>query len=159
MKDSSMLSGSNWRQYLPEVWNINIMDQFNFDLQSYLWTTRCSKTKAISQGFPKEMYVSAANLYFYRFVEQAGVRFGILSDKYGLHMDDESLGYYDIHPEALTSADKCRLGETIGNKAQLAGFGKIIFYNASPLMSKPYFEMLSRTGLNVSFTTRLSFHH
>ena len=155
MKNPSKLTGSNWREHLPNYWNIEIVDEFDFEPQSYLWTTRCSKTKTISQGFPRDMYVSASNLFFYRFAERYGVRYGILSDKYGLHMDDESLGYYDIHPNLLSSADKSRLGREIGDKASIAGYKAIVFYNASPLMSRPYFEMLYHSGLRVSFTTRL----
>jgi hypothetical protein len=56
----------------------------------------------------------------------------------------------------LSITRKKMLGKEIQKKAELRGYNKIIFYNNSPLMSKPYFEMLSQSGLKIFFTTKLT---
>jgi hypothetical protein len=101
------------------------------------------------------MYDSYVNRYFYRFALERELPFAIISDKYGLHYSDEKLPYYNKHPSSLTKHEKLLLGKEICRKAKSREFDKIVFYNNSPLMSKPYLEMLSSAGLPSFFTTRL----
>jgi hypothetical protein len=147
---------SRWRREIREEWSIETLEPTRPLLRAALWTTRCSKTKQdVVRGKPRDLYVSPINLLFYRWVEERGLRYGVLSDKYGLHLQEEELEYYDLHPSVLTVSDKRRLGETIKKKAVRVGFGTIVFYNPSPLMSVPYFEMLYYSGLDVYYTTVL----
>ena len=125
------------------------------EIASSIWTTRCSKTKPVKAGVPEQLYRSASNEFFYRFVRRNNFRFGIISDKYGIHMDIERLRYYDVHPGQLSRDAKELLGQLVKKKVEAAGFERIVFYNASPLMSTPYFEILSYCELPVYYTTRL----
>jgi hypothetical protein len=150
-----MLDGRAWRTQLDNQWGIRTLDSIDPSLKSALWTTRCSKTKTVAQGTPEQLYGSHSNLFFYKFVRAANLRFGIVSDKYGIHFDDECLPYYDIHPGDLTSAAKRRLGSLVREKLRSRGYSEIVFYNASPLMSLPYFEILAFSQLKVHYTTRL----
>ena len=150
-----MTFGKNWREDIRRWWGIETLEDPTAAPPDILWTTRCSQTKRRVSGRPEEVYVSILNRRFYRFVKDRGLRFGVLSDKYGLHMDDERLAYYDMHPSQLLPAQKVLLGGLIRQKTAAAGFDAVAFYNNSPLMSKPYFEMLAHSGLKVFYTTRL----
>lgn len=153
-----MVLTSNWRNEIRERWGIYVLGQYDLLLGEALWVTRCSKTKSgVDRGTPKELYVSPVNRHFYRRMEKQGLRYGVLSDKYGLHFDDEELPYYDVHPSDLSQHDKERLGQIIRDKALRQGFTQVIFYSPSPLMSVPYFEMLHHSGLDMLYTTRLDF--
>lgn len=151
-----MRLSAKWRAEIRDIWGIVVLESVKRVPQNALWTTRCSRTKnKRTWGRPKDFYVSTINQFFYKWAEEQGVRYGVLSDKYGLHLDDEELEYYDLHPSALTDSDKRRLGELIRRKALEAGFNSIAFYNPSPLMSVPYFEMLHYSELKVFYTTKL----
>lgn len=149
---------ANWRDEIKEFWGIHVLSQVSTPpVENTLWTTRCSKIKnGIDRGTPKELYVSTVNKYFYRCMEDRGLLYGVLSDKYGLHVCNEKLPYYDVHPSDLSQCEKQQLGRLIRKKALTRGFGAMIFYNPSPLMSVPYFEMLHYSGLDVLYTTRLN---
>jgi len=151
-----MKLSANWKTEIQDRWGIQVLESIECAPQEALWTTRCSKTKrGVACGRPKDLYVSPVNKFFYRWTEAQGVRYGVLSDKYGLHLDEEELEYYDLHPSALTVSDKQRLGELIRQKASEAGFDSVVFYSPSPLMSVPYFEMLFYSELEIFHTTRL----
>jgi len=149
---------SNWKEQIRKRWGIEIFSNRHLQYKQILWVTRCSKTKNdFKRGIPRDLYGSAVNLFFYRAMEYYRLPYGVLSDKYGLHLEDEKLEYYDIHPSTLCEQDKIKLGELIGQKTKRRGFKTLVIYNNSPLMSYPYFEMLSNSKLNVFFTTRLPF--
>lgn len=149
---------SNWKQEIFDLWSIRLLGEIECKPETLLWTTRCCKTKrGEALGQPKDFYSSPIVQLFCKFVEQNGLKYGILSDKYGLHLDSEELEYYDIHPASLTSQDKEKLGQLIRDKALGTSFDSIVFYNPSPLMSVPYFEMLRHSGLNIWYTARLTF--
>jgi hypothetical protein len=147
---------ANWRWEIRERWGIEVLENADSLPEAVMWTTRCSKTKnGVDRGRPKDLYVSPINRYFYRWAEKEGVRYGVLSDKYGLHLDTEELDYYDVHPSGLDSDDKVALGRLIRQKLECMGIVCIVFYSPSPLMSIPYFEMLYHSELETIFTTRL----
>src|SRR5574341_2108899 len=152
-----MMLTANWRHEIKKLWGIHTLGPNRRAVGKALWVTRCSKTKKnVRRGKPNEFYVSPINRYFCRRMEEAGLQYGVLSDKYGLHMCDEELDYYDIHPKELSEFDRQALGVLIREKALALGFGTLIFYNPTPLMSIPYFEMLHYSGLEVFYTTSLS---
>jgi len=149
---------ANWRQEVFDLWGIRLLGDIQWESKSFLWTTRCCRTKHVAPvGKPKDFYFSPIVQLFCKFVEKNGLKYGILSDKYGLHLDSEELEYYDIHPASLTSQDKEKLGQLIREKVLRISSDSIVFYNPSPLMSIPYFEMLHYSGLNIWYTTRLTF--
>lgn len=88
-------------------------------------------------------------------MEELKLDYAILSDFYGLHFAEDWQASYDTHPSALDAQQKQALGREIGALARARGFNVIIFYNNSPVMSRPYFEMLSQSGLDICFATRL----
>lgn len=146
-----------------EKYGIKHIDSFSnmlFD-KNILWSSRCSKTKGkdLDIAIPKDFYISPLNLLFYRYMKKYGLRYGIISDMYGLHYDDEYLRFYDVHPSTLTIDDKKRLGEIIGKKMLQRNYSKIIFYNTSPKLSIPYFEMLLYAkeyyGIEILFITKI----
>lgn len=120
-----------------------------------LITSRCSKTKGIAGGYPKDLYVSNLNLAFYNAMDINGYYYGILSDLYGLHLCDEEMEYYDVHPSKLEPEDFERLGKLIREKADKVGAESILFYNTSPIMSSPYFRMLKLSGLKIYYITKI----
>lgn len=83
------------------------------------------------------------------------LNYGVLSDKYGIHMFDEKLSYYNIHPHELTWKDKKRLGNKISKKIKKYGFNELVFYFPSPLLSKPYFEILWYSKLHISYISSI----
>ena len=124
--------------------------------EKVLWASRCSKTKTgKDRALPNEFYVSPLNLLFYTAMEKYGLRYGICSDMYGMHMDDEYMDYYDVHPSTLSHEQKRDLGLIIGRKTREYGYEEIIFYNSSPLLSRPYFEMLWWADLPVYFISNI----
>lgn len=149
---------SKWRSEIQERWGIQPIEHLRLpSIKETLWVTRCSRTKkGVERGTPKDLYISSITKYFYRLMEEFALPYGVLSDRYGLHMYDEELEYYDVHPEELTDLDKQTLGALIREKAMARGFGVLIFYSPSPLMSVPYFEMLYHSGLSVFYTTALN---
>lgn len=145
----------DWRQNIKRRWGIKVLSPGKLIPACALWTTRCCKTKLSATGRPTDMYDSPLTRRFYAYVLTRNLPFAIISDKYGLHLHDEELASYDVHPSVLSSDDKGRLGKEIGRKALSRGFSVIVFYNNSPLLSVPYFEMLAASNLRVLFTTQL----
>ena len=148
---------SDWELEILDKWGIRRIHGMEYKPETLLWTTRCCKTKRDQAlGRPKDFYVSHPVLFFCNLMERTKLRYGILSDRYGLHLDCEELEWYDIHPTSLSTKDKERLGKLIRQKALLMGFDSIAFYSNTPLMSVPYFEMLYYSRLNTWYTTRLN---
>lgn len=146
---------SNWKVEIKQLWSVSAVQDLSDVPEGVLWTSRCSRTKKRRRGRPHELYVSPLNRHFYAFARNHGLRYGILSDKYGLHMDDERLSYYDVSPSDLRLEEKRALGVMIHEKATELGFEGIVFYNNAPLMSVPYFQMLCFSGMPSFFLTRL----
>lgn len=144
-----------WHRQLQERWGIRTLTQDDEAPSGALWVSRCAATKRIECGTPRVLYQSPLLDFFVRRVESANVRYAIISDLYGLHFDDESLAWYDLHPSSLSAARKRWLGQVIREKALCRGYCTILFYNGSPVRSVPYFEMLGASRLEVWYTTRL----
>jgi len=148
-----------WKRHIRSAYGIHLVSRSKVPelvvKPGVLWATRCARTTPCKNGRPEELYDSYITRHFYRFVVGRNLPFAIVSDKYGLHFGDERLSYYDVHPSSLSVEDRKVLGSMVRRKASARRFTTIVFYNNSPLMSKPYLEILSHTGLNVFFTTRL----
>ena len=155
-RTGSKIDWLKWRTEVPRVFGITPAAPETLPVDALL-TTRCSVTKkgGQSEAVPKDFYVSPLNLRFYRVCEQLGRRYGILSDLYGIHFDDEELPFYDIHPSELTDDRLIELGTMIGTKCRQRRIERLAFYNTSPIMSKPYFCMLAASGLETYFLTQL----
>ena len=144
-----------WRDDILRRWGIRHVLVESLDIHDYLWTSRCARTKRLSGGKPQDLYQSNLLEEFYRFTHLNGLRYAIVSDLYGLHMDDEILGYYDVHPSTLSSSQKKSLGAIVKSKTKAAGYRSIVFFAHSPLMSRPYFEILAGSQLDAVFVSTL----
>lgn len=153
------VSGENWREQIAAagIHYLTSADQIKNAMRQHnlLAVSRCSKTKTRKTGTPKEFYVSKPNLQFYHWCEQHKLRYGILSDEYGLHMDDEVREYYDIHPSTLSEGQFRKLAVKIRTKMNKLGYGGLLCFNSSPIMSSPYFYMMQLTGLKMFYITKL----
>jgi hypothetical protein len=145
----------SWRDNILRDWGIRHTVVESLEVHDHLWTSRCSRTKNVPAGKPRDLYQSNVLEEFYDFARLSGIRYGIVSDLYGLHMDDEILPHYDVHPSMLSRTEKRKLGAIVGEKATAAGYRSLVFFAHSPLMSKPYFEILSSSGVEVLFVTTL----
>lgn len=121
-----------------------------------IWTTSCSKTKkSRKKGIPQNFYQGRYNKLFYKYAHKYDLEYGVISDKYGIHMYNEKLEFYDIHPKELTDKDKKELGLKIREKITKYGFKKLIYYYPSPLLSYPYFEMLWYSKIPIYYITKI----
>ena len=145
-----------WREEFARRWGAVTLSESDVAASRHrLWATRCCRIKSGLGGRPREMYRSPLVQHFLAFAEASGLAYAIVSDKYGLHFPEERVAYYDLGPWDLSSVARKALGEVVGAQAQERGHKEILFYNTSPLMSRPYLEILSSSGLRVFFTTRL----
>ena len=145
-----------WVKILCDDYKFQYIQDVNQIPQDALWTTSCSKTKySKKQGYPKDFYVGRYNKLFYKYTDFFNLNYGVISDKYGIHMQDECLDYYDIHPSNLSIEDKFHLGRIIREKILNYGYRSIIFYYPSPLQSKPYFEILWYSKLPVYYISKI----
>lgn len=149
---------------LSKEWVKTLLDSYKFQYvkeidqipKKALWTTSCSKTKCSKKlGYPKDFYLGRYNKLFYKYTDLYNIDYGIISDKYGIHMQDECLDYYDIHPSNLSLKDKFNLGQIIREKIADYGYKNIIFYYPSPLQSKPYFQILWYSKLPVYYISKI----
>jgi len=155
------ISGETW---LEDIINYGIIYLDNsisvknlLKNEKVLPCTRCSKTKGKvgEEALPKDFYVSSQNLQFYSWCEKNKLKYGILSDMYGMHFWNEKKKFYDIHPSSLTDDDFERLGKLIREKMITNSFDSFLFWNSSPLMSAPYFYMMKLSGLKIFYITKL----
>lgn len=149
-------NSKKWKKILIEEYGFKYVNDPKKLPSNAIWTTSCSKTKKNrGRGVPKDFYLGNVNKIFYKYVDKFGFDYGVLSDKYGIHMSHEYLNYYDIHPSNLSDSDKKDLGLKIKNKIKKDNYKQIVFYYPSPLRSKPYFEMLWHTNLPVYYITKI----
>jgi hypothetical protein len=145
-----------WREEIWLRWRIATIhpDKIGRD-QNVVWTTRCCRIKSALGGTPEELYLSPLPQRFLRCMTQLGVSHAIISDLYGLHFSGSWMPSYDIAPRDLDALQRKVLGGLIGRQAREQGFKALSFYNNSPVMSLPYFEVLSHSGLKLFYHTRL----
>jgi hypothetical protein len=145
-----------WKKILTKNYEFTYIDSLNKIPSNALWSTSCSKTKSkLKKGYPSEFYLSKYNLLFYKYVESLNFDYGVISDKYGIHLQNEKLQNYDIHPTKLSFEDKLELGQKIKVKVKNSGYENLIFYYPSPLMSKPYFQMLWYADIPVYYISNI----
>lgn len=103
----SLPRSKKWINVFNTEYKFNYIQKFNDIPENALWTTSCSKTKSgRKNGLPEQFYKGRYNELFYRYMNKFNLKYGILSDKYGIHMYNEKLDYYNIHPSKLTINDK-----------------------------------------------------
>lgn len=145
-----------WVNILRDDYKFHYIQNVNQIPKDALWSTSCSKTKlSKNKGYPKEFYVGRYNKLFYKYTDLFNLEYGIISDKYGIHMQDECSDYYDIHPSNLSMEDKFDLGRIVREKVLKHDFKEIIFYYPSPLQSKPYFDILWYSKLPVYYLSKI----
>jgi len=145
-----------WRSEIQQRWGIDVIQPTQtFGDSRTLWTTRCCKIKASNGGIPRELYQSVIPQRFLQRMARLGWPHAIVSDLYGLHFPEVVLPSYDTAPSELNADERRELGCKIADQARARGFDSIHFYNNSPVLSRPYFEILAHTGLPLRFHTQL----
>jgi hypothetical protein len=146
----------NWREEVWSRWRIATLEPDNISRDlNMVWTTRCCRIKSESGGTPEELYRSGLPQRFLRCMAQLGMRHAIISDLYGLHFPGVWMPSYNTAPSDLDAFQRKNLGALIGRQARDQGLVALSFYNNSPVMSRPYFEVLSHSGLEVFYHSRL----
>jgi hypothetical protein len=126
-------------------------------LPNALPVTHCSANKGVGASqfaVPRDFYISRRNLNFYK--NCGSNPYGILSDLYGLHMFDEELEGYDIHPSQRSNADLHMLGGLIRAKAISRGVSAIMYVTDMPSTMVPYLVMLTASGIPYTIRTRFN---
>lgn len=146
----------DWREEIWARWRVATTDPDTIiGDATILWTTRCCRIKSAVGGTPRELYRSELPQRFLQRMADLRLPHAIVSDLYGLHFPHVWMAAYDTAPGDLDTTRRRRLGEKIGTQACAEGFASLSFYNNSPIMSRPYFEILSHSGLKLLFHTRL----
>lgn len=146
----------DWPEEIWARWRVAITDPDKIISDPMiLWTTRCCRIKSAAGGTPRELYRSDLPQRFLQRMADLRLPHAIVSDLYGLHFSHAWKASYYTAPSDLDTAQRRRLGEKIGTQARAEGFALLSFYNNSPIMSRPYFEILSHSGLKLLFHTRL----
>lgn len=115
----------------------------------------CSKTKGErgQVAYPKEFYKGQNAQLTIAFAEAHKLPYGILSDMYGIHFDDEALPYYDTHPSEVI--DKEGLAEILRCKCEERFVTSVVYRNSSPARARFYIDLLLLAGLEVVYVTSL----
>lgn len=161
MYKNIVIDWKNWEEEIKKhygIIHVKSLKQIR-DLQKDggLLCSRCSKQKVNITGksISKYLYTGNLNKNFYHWCEFFNFTYATLSDKYGVIYDDEKVKRYDKHPSTLEEKDFIKLAETIKRKMKKEKYNSFIFYNTSPIMSKPYFYMMYLTGFPIYFMTKL----
>lgn len=108
----------------------------------------CSKTKRpVQQGTPVQLYGSWQVELLDRVCRKNGLRYGVLSDEYGVVMDRETVVNYDTPPDAVTEDGFKRLGEVLATKMEVAGFSRLCLFTVNPKRTVPYCKIILGSGL------------
>jgi len=126
-----------------------------------IYVTHCSGQKDDSlKGTgravaPDELYTSERFMRFARACREAGARWAVLSDKYGVWFANESREWYEKAPEDVTEADFRALVEDFD--AKLAGFDQVLFYHEPGRLHALYRRVVEASALEgrVEFFTDL----
>ncbi len=159
--DKPKIAAKSWREDISRV-GIQYMDDPRRVLElvsnhDVLICSRCSRTKGdkTDKAVPKNFYVSKTNLQFYKWCEELNIKYGILSDLYGLHLWDKKKKFYDIHPSSLSQKQFKKLAKKIKKIMCKNRWSTFLYWNASPIMSAPYFYMMLLTGFKIYYITKL----
>lgn len=148
----------NWKKTIKEFYDIEHVETLSdYNIKDSIFLSRCSSKKSgRSRGTPAQMYWGSVNRKFYSMMEQFNLFYGICSDKLGVVFSDEEFDNYDVHPADITDQDKRNLGKIIAKKLKEKGFTGAFFFNTSPLLSRPYFEMLYYSQIPIKYFSDLS---
>jgi len=126
------------RQFMKFEEKMNMKPTMHYWEAGRLFLTYCSGKKyPVEEGIPKQLYDSPRIRAFIRKCELAGVRYGIVSAKYGLVFDNEVVKTYDV---TLKEANIPLLKWIILKK--LKPFKEVIFYAPNPIRAKGYIKLL-----------------
>lgn len=147
----------DWVNTIKRYYNIDYLTSLSpFSGKKILFSTGCSAKKSGKErGTPSEMYWGMKNLNFYKMMDRFGLDYGICSDFLGIVFKDEVFDNYDVHPSDINDQIKRDLGKTISEKVTKRGYNTVLFFNGSPLQSRPYFEMLHYSDLKIYYFTKL----
>jgi hypothetical protein len=116
-----------------------------------IYLTHCSKEKSLEakesgiEMTPDQLYTDPGIQQFMESCKTAGVRWAILSDRYGIFMPDERHSYYEKAPASVTAEEEAIILH--GFDQRLAGYDEIWFY-IRPQTFHPFYErVLSSSSL------------
>lgn len=115
----------------------------------------CSAAKGVEEAIPRLLYTGQHSLRFYNWCESLDLKYGVLSDLYGLLLWNEKAKSYDIHPSSLTKQKYRKLASKIFFKMESIGCNQFLYYGIPPVSCRPYFYMMIVTGLPIFYTTKL----
>lgn len=121
---------------------------------SVLPVTNCTRSKGIA-GIPKNLYNTAQNHRFYSWCEDLDLKYGVISDYYGLLMCDEEGELYDVAPGKLSDKDKRQIASKIYFKMESIDKSEFLFFGLPPVKLRPYFKLMIITGMKIYYTTKL----
>lgn len=130
--------------------------------ETCLLVTRCSGTKTNKMQdlyYPKELYQGLVPQLFFKKMDIEKLRYGVLSDLYGIVWDDERIANYDMPPQNVNDDGFIELGHIIHKKIseRYPSIQKIFFYNTSVIMSYPYFKMLKASEYDCYYFSNLEY--
>lgn len=126
-----------------------------------LYITHCSKKKhnVNSWTTPEKLYSASYLQKFIKKCKEMKVKWGILSDKYGIIFPNQRIKWYELSPSFLLKhrAESKKLVKKL--QRQLQGFNKIFFYY-NPGRFHPYYryvvKKLRNEGVNIELISHLS---
>lgn len=151
------LNYSSWREDL-ERYRIDVLDESEVlsiaRQPNILPVTSCSLGKGF-KGTPSQLYTGVHNVRFYKWCDFNELKYGVLSDLYGLVLWDEVKDLYDVHPSKLDKQGFRKLASKIGFKMESIDCDKFLFFGLPPVSCRPYFYMMIITGFKIFYTTKL----
>ena len=112
-------------------------------IRGVIFLTGCSKLKSdLAKGISKEIYVSKKNQSLYSFCEKNNLKYGTLSDKYGLVKANQIIQNYELAPENITREQKEYLKIQIEKQLAEEKIDTIYFFGPRLLQSFTYLYLL-----------------
>ncbi|HMB65390.1 MAG TPA: hypothetical protein VKO42_00820 [Patescibacteria group bacterium] len=147
MKNLPKQVGKDWREsyiqaecFPKETWEINLTD-----LRNGIVVSPCSKEKSFcSSGIPKELYKGKTLLRLFSYAKETEIRYGVLSDKYGLVLDDEVVENYDTPP---SGKDSKKLITLINKKIERIRPFTLFIYSPRPMQTWHWVRLLAEVPI------------
>jgi hypothetical protein len=114
-----------------------------------LYLTHCCKDKSETARLsgdsllPDELYVDPAIQAFFQAVKQKGQTWGVLSDLYGLWLPPRREGWYEKHPDTVTTDEAEAIRQSFDEG--LEAFTEVWFYVRKETFHPFYQSVLERS--------------
>lgn len=113
----------------------------------------CSRIKhPVKRGTPVQLYASWQVALLDRVCRANGLRYGVLSDEYGVVMDGQSVENYTTPPEAVSPEGFVALGLRVKKALAALGVTRVCLFTANPKRTVPYCKILRLSGVSYTWT-------